>query len=116
VEGRDVKCNIAAPDTASKVSVFALVRLVYGSALSYYYCGTGPKSDREGLMTEREDRLRAAAERVAEEIAREDIPDFVEMLLNILCWQAVQGYDERCVKYNELVRDVIAHIEKETKK
>ena len=66
-------------------------------------------------MTEREDRLRAAAERVAEELAREDIPDFVEMLLNILCWQAVQGYDERCVKYNELVRDVIAHIEKETK-
>jgi hypothetical protein len=29
----------------------------------------------------------------------------VEILLNILCWQAVQGYDERCVKYNELVRE-----------
>jgi hypothetical protein len=66
-------------------------------------------------MTEREDRLRAAAERVAEELAREDIPDFVEMLLNILCWQEAQGYDERCLKYNELVREVIAHIEKETK-
>jgi hypothetical protein len=65
-------------------------------------------------MTEREDRLRAAAERVAEEIAREDIPDFVEILLNILCWREAQAYDERCSKYNELVRGVIANIEKET--
>ena len=66
-------------------------------------------------MTEREERLRAAAERVAGELAREDIPDFVEILLNILCWQQVQGYDARCSKYNELVRTVIAQIEKETK-
>jgi hypothetical protein len=38
----------------------------------------------------------------------------VEILLNILCWREAQAYDERCSKYNELVRGVIANIEKET--
>jgi hypothetical protein len=64
-------------------------------------------------MTEREDRLRAAAERVAEEVGREDVPDFIEILLNILCWQDAQDDEERCAQYDELVRKVIADIGKD---
>ena len=64
-------------------------------------------------MTEREHRLRAAAEHVAEEIGAEDVPDFIEMLLNILCWQNAQDDEERCAQYDELVRKVIADIGKD---
>jgi hypothetical protein len=64
-------------------------------------------------MTDREDRLRAAAEYVAKEIGREDVPDFIEMLLNILCWQDAQDDEERCAQYDELVRKVIADIGKD---
>ena len=64
-------------------------------------------------MTEREDRLRAAAEQVAKEVAREDVPDFIEMLLNILSWQNAKDDEERCARYDELVRAVIADIGKD---
>ena len=64
-------------------------------------------------MTEREDRLRAAAEQVAEQVGIEDVPDFIEMLLNILSWQGTETDEERCTRYDELVHKVIADIGKD---
>ena len=63
-------------------------------------------------MSQREDELRAVAEGTAGEIMAEDMPDFVEILLNVLAWRYGEDDEDRCRRYDALVAEVIAHIEK----